>query len=371
MTNDDTCPVTGGANTHLSGSHPNDRWWPHQLNLRLLHQNSALSNPMDEDFDYARAFESLDLDAVKRDIEEVMTTSQDWWPADYGHYGPLLHPHGVAQRRHVPHPRRARGRGSGAAALRAAQQLARQREPRQGPPAALAGQAEVRREDLLGRPDGPRGQLRPRVDGLRRPSASAAGRVDVWEPDRRSTGGPRTRGSVTSATAASASLDDPLGRRPDGSHLREPGGSERQPRPARGRRRHPRDLPPHGHERRGDGGAHRRRAHVRQDPRRRPTPTSTSGREPEAAPIEEQGLGWKNSFGTGKGADTITSGLEGAWTTTPMTLEQQLLREPLRLRMGADEEPGRREPVAAERRRRRRTPSPTPTTRRAPRPRRC
>ena len=90
MTNESKCPVTGGTNTHLAGSQPNEKWWPNQLNLRLLHQNSTVSSPMDEDFDYAEEFTTLDLDAVKRDIETVMTTSQDWWPADYGHYGPLF-----------------------------------------------------------------------------------------------------------------------------------------------------------------------------------------------------------------------------------------------------------------------------------------
>src|ERR1039457_1530394 len=90
MTDESTCPVSGGANTHLAGSEPNEKWWPNQLNLELLHQYSTLANPMDGDYDYAEEFKTLDLDAVKRDIEAVMTTSQDWWPADYGHYGPLF-----------------------------------------------------------------------------------------------------------------------------------------------------------------------------------------------------------------------------------------------------------------------------------------
>ena len=90
MDNDTKCPVTGGANTRLGESQPNERWWPNQLNVSILHQGSAEANPMDEDFDYAEAFESVDLEALKRDMMAVMTTSQDWWPADYGHYGPLF-----------------------------------------------------------------------------------------------------------------------------------------------------------------------------------------------------------------------------------------------------------------------------------------
>src|ERR1022692_1857137 len=90
MTDESTCPVSGGANTHLAGSQPNDKWWPNQLNLSLLHQGSTLANPLDKDFDYAEEFLTLDLDAVKHDIEAVMTTSQVWWPADYGHYGPFF-----------------------------------------------------------------------------------------------------------------------------------------------------------------------------------------------------------------------------------------------------------------------------------------
>ena len=90
MDNESKCPFEGGANLRAVEAMANQGWWPNQLNLRILHQNSPLSNPMGEDFDYAREFKSLDLDALKRDIEALMTTSQDWWPADWGHYGPLF-----------------------------------------------------------------------------------------------------------------------------------------------------------------------------------------------------------------------------------------------------------------------------------------
>ena len=90
MDNESKCPVSGGANTQLAGSQPNEKWWPNQLNLRILHPNHPAADPLDEDFDYAEEFESLDLDALKKDLAALMTDSQAWWPADYGHYGPLF-----------------------------------------------------------------------------------------------------------------------------------------------------------------------------------------------------------------------------------------------------------------------------------------
>jgi hypothetical protein len=152
MNEDTKCPVTGGAKNPTAGGGKSNRdWWPNQLNLKILHQNSHMSNPMDEEFNYAEEFKKLDLEALKKDLYALMTDSQDWWPADYGHYGGLLRPRGRLLRR---------------AAVRAAQQLAGQRQPRQGAPSALADQAEIRQENLLGRPDDPRRQLRSGVDGI-------------------------------------------------------------------------------------------------------------------------------------------------------------------------------------------------------------
>ena len=90
MSNDSKCPVTGDARRHTAGASANATWWPNQLNLHILHQHSSLSNPMGEAFDYAAEFQSLDLDALVKDLHALMTDSQDWWPADYGHYGPLM-----------------------------------------------------------------------------------------------------------------------------------------------------------------------------------------------------------------------------------------------------------------------------------------
>ena len=143
----------------------NKDWWPNQLNLKVLHQNSPQSDPMGKDFNYAEEFKTLDLDALKKDIEQVMTTSQDWWPADYGHYGPLF----IRMAWHSAGTYRihdGRGGASRHTTLCAPQQLARQREPRQGAPVALADQAEVRPETLVGRPDDLCRQLCPGVDGI-------------------------------------------------------------------------------------------------------------------------------------------------------------------------------------------------------------
>ena len=159
-------PVIPSPTPKRTRPRTNSDWWPNQLDLSVLHQHSPLSNPMGEDFNYAEEFKTLDLDALKRDLIELMTTSQDWWPADYGHYGPLF----IRMTWHAAGTYRiADGRGGGgegAQRFASAQQLARQREPRQGAPAALADQAEVRPEDLVGRPAGLRRQRRPGIDGL-------------------------------------------------------------------------------------------------------------------------------------------------------------------------------------------------------------
>ena len=180
----------------------------------------------------------------------------------------VLHPHGLAQRRHLPHRRRPWRRRSRPAALRAAQQLAGQRQPRQGAPAAVADQAEIRPQDLLGRPDDPHRQRRAGIDGLqdlrfrRRPRRRLGARTGHLLGLRRQVAGRR-------ALQRRPRAAEPSRRRADGSDLRQSGRAERQSGSAGLGARHPRDLRAHGHERRGDRRAHRRRPHLRQDPRRR------------------------------------------------------------------------------------------------------
>jgi hypothetical protein len=156
------CPVVGHKAAVLKMS--NDKWWPNQLSVKILHQHSPLSDPMGKDFDYAEEFKGLDLNEVKKDLTALMTDSQEWWPADFGHYGPLFIR--MAQRGHLPHRRRARRRRLRHAAFRAAEQLAGQWQPGQGASAAVAYQAEIRPQALLGRFVHSDRQLRPGIDGL-------------------------------------------------------------------------------------------------------------------------------------------------------------------------------------------------------------
>ena len=206
----------------------NQDWWPDQIDVSMLHAQLAEGNPLGEDFDYAEEFAKLDVDALKADVISVITTSQDWWPADYGNYGGPVHPDELARRRHLPHLRRPRRRRAGHAALRPAQQLARQRQPRQGPPAAVAGQEEVRQQDLLGRPAGVRGQRGPGVDGLQdvrlrvRPPGHLGARGD---PLRR---GGRVAGHRQALRRARAIWPEPLRRHHDGPDLRQSRRPRRQ-----------------------------------------------------------------------------------------------------------------------------------------------
>ena len=218
----------------------NQDWWPNQLDLSVLHQHSPLSNPMGEDFNYAEEFKTLDLDALKRDLIEVMTTSQDWWPADYGHYGPLF----IRMTWHAAGTYRiADGRGGGgdgAAALRPPQQLARQREPRQGAPVALADQAEVRPEDLLGRSAGLRRQRAMESMGFKT-FGFGFGREDIWEPEE-IFWGPEDTWLGDERYSGDRELARSVRRRADGPDLRESGGARRQPGSAGRRPGHSRDL---------------------------------------------------------------------------------------------------------------------------------
>ena len=260
------CPVAPGL-THPTKGDANREWWPNKLNLKILAKNPAVANPMGEEFNYAEAFKTLDLAAVKRDIAEVLTTSQDWWPADFGHYGPFL----IRMAWHSAGTYRiSDGRGgAGAGQQRFAPLNSWPDNSTSTRPAACCGRSRrSTARALVGRPHRLHRQRGPRVHGLqdlrlrRRPRGRLGAR-------RGRLLGPRD-----------LARRRPLHRRPrageaarrgaDGPHLRQPGGPQRQAGPARRGARHPRDVPPDGDERRGDGRADRRWPHLRQDPRRRP-----------------------------------------------------------------------------------------------------
>jgi catalase (peroxidase I) len=253
------CPVLSNSHT-AAGSMSNQHWWPEQLNLRVLNQNSPLIDPMDAGFDYAAEFKTLDLAAVKQDIEQVMTTSQDWWPADYGHYGPFF----IRMTWHSAGTYRIHdGRGGGGSGTQ-----------RFAPLNSWPDNASLDKARRLLWPVKQKyGRKLSWADLLIFAGNCAlesmgfetfgfvGGREDVWEPEEHLLGA-GGRMARRRALRRRPGTRQSARRGPDGSDLRQPGGSERQSRSDRRRSRHPRDLRPHGHERRGNRGADRRRQHL-------------------------------------------------------------------------------------------------------------
>ncbi|GAA3359880.1 catalase/peroxidase HPI [Saccharopolyspora gregorii] len=310
------CPVAHGI-PHPTQGNGNSTWWPNRLNLKLLAKNPAVADPMGEDFDYAAEFRTLDLPAVKQDIQDVLTTSQDWWPADFGHYGPLM----IRMAWHSAGTYRVSdGRGGGGAgqqrfaplnswpdnvSLDKARRLLWPVKQKYGRKLSwadlliLAGNVAL---ESMGFPT----------------FGYAGGRVDTWEPeddvywgaettwlgsDKRISGGERR------------DLEQPLGATHMGLIYVNPEGPEGEPDPVAAAR----DIrETFGRMAMNDeetvaliaGGHTFGKTHGA-------APDSNLGPNPEAAPLETQGLGWTNGYGTGKGADTITSGLEVTWTSTP------------------------------------------------------
>ena len=348
-------PVIDAPEPKAGRPRTNQDWWPNQLDLSVLHQHSPKGNPMGEDFDYAEAFGSLDVEALRQDVLAVMTTSQDWWPADFGHYGGLM----IRLSWHAAGTYRIEdgrgGAGDGGQRFAPAQQLARQREPRQGAPPPLAGQAEVRQQGLVGRPARVRRQRRPGVDGLRdlrlrlRPRGRVGARGDLLGPGGHLAG----RRALQRRPRARADA----GRGPDGPDLRQPRGPQRGARPDRRRARHPRDLPPDGHERRGDGRADRRRALVRQDARRRvrrPRRARARGRaDREPGPRLEEHP--RHRRWAGRHHERAGGHLD----PDPDEVGQRLLRQPLRPRVGAHASPRPAPTSGSPRTPRRRSPTPS------------
>jgi len=302
------CPFSGGAN-----GRSNRDWWPNQLDVSVLHTNPPAGDPMGGEFDYAAEFETLDLAAVKADIEAVMTTSQEWWPADYGHYGPLFirmawHSAGTYR---ISDGRGGAGHGQQRFAplnswpdnvnLDKARRILWPVKQKYGRKLSWA--------DLLVLA----GNVALESMGFKT-FGFAGGRADVWEPEEVNWGA-EAEWLGDERYSGDRQLDDPLGAVQMGLIYVNPEGPNGNPDPiaaARDIRETFRRMAMNDEETVAliAGGHSFGKTHGAGDP-------ETVGPDPEAAPLEEMGLGWESSNGTGKGADTITSGLEGAWTPTP------------------------------------------------------
>jgi catalase-peroxidase len=308
-------PVIPSPTPSASRPMTNQDWWPNQLNLQVLHQHSPRGNPMGEDFDYAAEFANLDVEALKRDIFEVMTTSQDWWPADYGHYGPLL----IRMSWHAAGTYRIEdGRGGGSdgsqrfaplnswpdnANLDKARRLLWPVKKKYGTKISWA--------DLLVFA----GNCALESMGFKT-FGFGFGREDIWEPEE-IFWGPEDTWLGDERYSGDRHLSGPLGAVQMGLIYVNPEGPNGVPDPvaaARDIRETFRRMAMNDEETVAliAGGHTFGKCHGAGDP-------SLVGREPEGCPVEHMGLGWKSAHGTGKGTDTITSGLEGAWTPTPTT----------------------------------------------------
>ena len=309
------CPVTGRVHNHAAGSGATNRdWWPNQLRLDLLHQHSCKSNPMGKDFNYAKEFQSLDLAAVKKDLAALMTDSQDWWPADFGHYGPLFirmawHSAGTY--------RTGDGRGGGGrgqqrfapvnswpdnVSLDKARRLLWPIKEKYGRKISWA--------DLIILA----GNVALETMGFKT-FGFGGGREDVWEPDQDVYWGAEKTWLADKRYSGDRDLENPLAAVQMGLIYVNPEGPNGKPDPiaaARDIRETFARMAMNDEETVAliAGGHTFGKTHGA-------GPASHVGPEPEAAGLEEQGLGWRSTFGTGKGGDAITSGLEVTWTQTP------------------------------------------------------
>jgi len=318
------CPVTGRTgNVNAGGGTSNKDWWPNRLNLKILHQHSHLSNPMGESFNYAEEFKKLDLEALKKDLYVLMNDSQDWWPADYGHYGPLFirmawHSAGTYR---INDGRGGAGSGSQRLAplnswpdnvnLDKARRLLWPIKQKYGKKISWADLMILTGNCALE-------SMGFKTFGF------AGGREDVWEPEEDVYWGSESEWLGDKRYSGDRELENPLAAVQMGLIYVNPEGPNGNPDPvASGRdvretfaRMAMNDeetvaLVAGGHTFGKCHGA---------------GPASHVGPEPEGAPIEEQGLGWKSSFGSGKGGDTIGSGIEGAWKANPIKWDMGYLK---------------------------------------------
>jgi catalase-peroxidase len=316
MSSESRCPFAGGTQQFTAGHGTSNRdWWPNQLNLKILHQHSPQSNPMGEAFNYAEEFKSLDLVAIKKDIFDLMTTSQDWWPADYGHYGPLF----IRMAWHSAGTYRI-GDGRGGAGTG---------NQRFAPINSWPDNANLDKACILLWPIKQKygkkiswadlmilaGNCALESMGFKT-CGFAGGREDIWEPEEDIYWGAEAEWLGDKRYTGDRELENPLGAVQMGLIYVNPQGPNGNPDPvASGRdiRETFKRMAMNDEETVAlvAGGHTFGKCHGAGD-------AALVGPEPEGASIEEQGLGWKNSFGTGIGASTITSGIEGAWTTNPV-----------------------------------------------------
>lgn len=323
MSENGKCPVTGMTKHSTAGGGTTNRdWWPNQLNLKILHQNCKARNPLGDDFNYAEAFKQLDLDAVKKDLYDLFRDSQDWWPADYGHYGPLMirmawHSAGTY--------RMGDGRGGGGTGnqrfaplnswpdngnLDKARRLLWPVKQKYGKSLSWA--------DLLILA----GNCALESMGFKT-FGFGGGREDIWEPEEDTYWGKESEWLGDKRYADGRNLENPLAAVQMGLIYVNPEGPNGQPS-ALGSAKDIRETFARMAMNDEETVALVAGGHTFGKCHGAGSPTYV-GPEPEAAPIEEMGLGWKNTFGSGKGGDTITSGIEGAWTPTPIEWDNSYL----------------------------------------------
>jgi len=324
MSTEAKCPFSGSAaKPTVAGAHGNADWWPNQLSVKMLHQHSALSNPMKPDFDYAQEFKSLDLQAVVKDLHALMTDSQDWWPADYGHYGPFY----IRMAWHSAGTYRVSdGRGGASTGTQRFAPLnswpdnvSLDKARRLLWPIKQKYGRKISWADLM--------MLAGNValDSMGfKTFGFAGGRADVWEPEEDIYWGPEAEWLGDKRYTGDRALENPLGAVQMGLIYVNPEGPNGKPDPVASAR----DIRETFARMAMDdeetvalvaGGHTFGKCHGAADP------SKYVGPEPEGADITEQGLGWKSSFGSGSGVHAISSGIEGAWTTNPIQWDNDYL----------------------------------------------